>query len=56
VERSAFQVAVAAWQIAPGEFWRMSLEEFYWLYDVKRDDREHLATFYDPDLRAAIGL
>jgi len=33
--QSAFRVAVSQWGIAPSEFWRMSIEEWWWLFDCK---------------------
>lgn len=32
-------MSVGAWGIAPSEFWRMSMQEWAWLFDVKKPRR-----------------
>ena len=41
--------------MACSEFWAMSPMEWFWLYDVKRPDRQHVSLRYDPVLLAMIG-
>lgn len=38
--RAMFQMAVAAWNISPGEFWRLCVCEWWWLYDAKTDFKD----------------
>lgn len=46
-----FQVA-RSWGVQPSEFWRMSLMEFFWEYDIRRPDREHVRLLHHPGLTA----
>jgi len=29
-------VAVGIWQVAPSEFWGMTLREYWWMFDARR--------------------
>ena len=31
-----FRIAVGLWEIAPSEFWRMTMREYWWLYDMRK--------------------
>lgn len=31
-----YRVCVGAWQIQPSEFWGMTLQEFWWVYDARK--------------------
>lgn len=37
--RAAYVLAVGVWNIQPGEFWAMDLQEWAWLFEVKRPRR-----------------
>lgn len=32
-----YAISVGAWGIQPSEFWEMDVEEWWWLYDAKRE-------------------
>lgn len=50
----AFQIALG-WGLAPSEFWAMSPQEWFWIYDRRRADRDHVRLRYDPALLRMIG-
>lgn len=38
----------------PSEFWSMSPTEWYWLFDIKRPDRDQVRLRYDQELLSII--
>jgi hypothetical protein len=36
IVKTSYQLAVGAWGIQPEDFWQMSYEEWWWLFETKR--------------------
>jgi len=42
-----YKVAVGVWKIAPSEFWAMTPDEWWWLWEVDRETKGHPLTAKD---------
>lgn len=43
-------MAVGVWSIQPSEFWRMTMREFWWMFDARKPRRTHVGGMTDEDM------